>query len=189
MISAEWKNYYWINFVHLCQQFIQDGELITVKYFTAPPSNNGQRSRQSALFSANKLLNPSRFITINGNYQTKRIECKKCKKEFEHPEEKRTDVNISVHMMIDCFHNNADTLVLISADSDQVPTIQAIKSHFPNKNIKVYFPPNRNSSELLAVAKPVVFLEKNEDKFKASVMPTKIEANGKTYARPQAWKQ
>jgi uncharacterized LabA/DUF88 family protein len=183
-----WKNYYWIDFVKLCEQFTQEGQLISVKYFTAPPSNDGQRSRQSALFSANKLLNPGKFSQINGNYQNKTIECKKCKKRFEHPEEKRTDVNIAVSMMLDCFHDHTDTLVLISADSDQVPTIQAIQSNFPNKKIKVYFPPNRKSAELLAVLKQVVYLENNEDKFKASVMPGKIELSGKIYTRPIEWR-
>ncbi len=183
-----WKNYYWIDFIKLCEQFIQEGQLISVKYFTAPPSNDGQRSRQSALFSANKLLYPDTFSQINGNYQNKTIECKKCRKKFEHPEEKRTDVNIAVSMMLDCFNNNADTLVLISADSDQVPTIQAIKKNFPEKKVKVYFPPNRKSAELLAVLRQVVYLENNEDKFRASVMPEKIQSGGKVYTRPFEWK-
>jgi uncharacterized LabA/DUF88 family protein len=174
-----WKNYYWIDFIKLCEQFIQEGQLISVKYFTAPPSNDGQRSRQSALFSANKLLYPDTFSQINGNYQNKTIECKKCRKKFDHPEEKRTDVNIAISMMLDCFNNNADTLVLISADSDQVPTIQAIKKNFPEKKVKVYFPPNRKSAELLAVLRQVVYLENNEDKFRSSVMPEKIQVEVK----------
>ncbi|MBU3713868.1 MAG: NYN domain-containing protein [Ferruginibacter sp.] len=91
-------------------------------------------------------------------------------------------------MMLDCFNNNADTLVLISADSDQVPTIQAIKKNFPEKKVKVYFPPNRKSAELLAVLRHVVYLENNEDKFRSSVMSEKIQVGGKIYTRPFEWK-
>lgn len=185
--SPEWKNYYWINFVTLAEQFFPDGQIISVKYFSAPPSNSGQRSRQTALFHANKLLNPGRFFTFIGNYQSKRIECRKCRSQFEHLEEKRTDVNISVNMMLDCFQDNVDTLVLISADSDQVPTVQSIKSNFPQKNLKVYFPPNRSSAELFNLLKPVVFLEKNEDKFKSSIMPSKVDLGGKIYTKPGEW--
>ena len=36
-----------------------------------------------------------------------------------------------------------DTLILISADSDLVPTVEFIKEHFPEKLIKVCFPPCR----------------------------------------------
>ena len=77
-------------------------------------------------------------------------------------------------MMLDCFHDKADTFVLISADSDQVPTLQAIKQNFPSKSIKVYFPPNRKSADLLSIFNQVVYLENNEDKFMKSVMPGEV---------------
>lgn len=188
VIYPKWKNYYWIDFVALCKEFIQNSELVFVKYFTAPPSNNLQRSRQSALFSANRILNPEKFITINGNYQFKKIKCRKCKSMFEHLEEKRTDVNIAVTMLLDCFNDKVDTLILISADSDQVPNIEAIKTNFPKKNIKIYFPPNRNSAELRSLIHHVVHLENNEDKFKASIMPTKVQVGEKIYTRPETWR-
>lgn len=184
-----WKDYYWIDFVKFCNQFIYDGsELAAIKYFTAPPMNTYKRSKQSALFGANKLLNPLLFQVYNGQYQNRTINCGICKKDFQHPEEKRTDVNISVSMLMDCLHNRVDTLVLVSADSDQVPTIQAIKQNFPTKNVKVYFPPNRTSSDLLAHAKPVVLLENNESRFKNSVMPILVNVGDKKYTMPEDWK-
>jgi uncharacterized LabA/DUF88 family protein len=186
--DPHWKNYYWLDFTSFCQKFIPGSELVAIKYFTAPPNNNGQRSRQSALFSANKILSGSKFYVINGNYQDKKIECKKCKRNFFHPEEKRTDVNIATHMLIDCFNDRADTLVLVSADSDQVPTIASIKSNFTDKSIKVYFPPNRSSAEIMSVVRPIVFLEKNEDKFRESLMPDKVVCGDKEYTIPPGWK-
>jgi uncharacterized LabA/DUF88 family protein len=188
--NNKWKNYYWIDFVKFCNGFLYDKthELIGVKYFTAPPSNDKKRSRQSALFSANKLLNPTKFSVIKGQYQDKLIRCKLCNKNFMHPEEKRTDVSISVNMLLDCFNDNADLLILISADSDQIPTIQSIKLHFPKKEIKVYFPPCRNSTELLSIMKHIVFLSDNEDKFKNAVMPSIIDSGIKKYTQPDKWK-
>lgn len=186
--NPDWKKFYWIDFVAFCSQFFPDASLEAVKYFTAPPSNNGQRGRQAALFAANSIRNPEKFLVVKGNYQNKTIECKKCKESFEHPEEKRTDVNIAVHMMLDCFLDKADTLILISADSDQVPAVQAIKEQFPNKTVKIYFPPQRNSAELFAIAKPVVYLDNAESKFKAAVMPAAVTNGTKTYTRPPEWK-
>lgn len=188
LISA-WKNYYWLDFIKFCNGFISVGhELLRVNYFTAPPSNNEKRSRQSALLSANKLINGQKFQVHQGRYQDKSIQCKLCKKMFMQPEEKRTDVNIAVTMMLDCFQDNVDTLILVSADSDQVPTVQSIKKFFPNKTIRIYFPPKRNSADLLSICKPVVFLENNEDKFKVAVMPYEIKSDAKRYTRPANWK-
>lgn len=185
--DLKWKNYYWINFVELCRQFMPLNEIVSVKYFTAPPSNLGARSRQGALFGANLLLNPQVFEVIKGNYQNKSIECKKCKELFTHPEEKRTDVNIATSMLLDCFKDTTDTLILVSADSDQVPTIKAIQDNFPSKNIRVYFPPNRSSADLLSAAKNVVYLENNENKFIAAVMNSTISNNNKIYTKPEGW--
>jgi uncharacterized LabA/DUF88 family protein len=187
-IEPTWKKFYWIDFVKFCEQFVNDDALVTVKYFTAPSPNDKQRSRQSALFSANKLLNPDKFLLINGIYQSKTVNCKKCKSDFQQHEEKKTDVNIALSMVIDCFLDNADTLVLISADSDQIPTIQEIKTKFPDKKIKIYFPPQRSSAEIQTIAKTVVFLDNNMDKFNNAVMAEKVELNNKIYTRPNTWK-
>lgn len=107
---------------------------------------------------------------------------------FLHLEEKRTDVSIAVNILLDCFENKVDTIVVVSADSDQIPTIQAIKTKFPDKKLKIYFPPCRNSADILQHSSPVVYLENHEDKFKASVMPAIIELDKKKYTRPIEWK-
>ena len=55
LINPAWKNYYWIDLVKFCEQFItpSDSELVAVKYFTSPPTNLTKRSKQSAFFGAN----------------------------------------------------------------------------------------------------------------------------------------
>lgn len=187
-VSPEWFKFYWIDFALFAKQFIsQDQEIKKIKYFTAPPMNQSKRSRQSALFSANTLLNPTLFEVVQGKYYNKNIFCKLCKGVFQLPEEKRTDVNISVHLLLDCFYNKADKLILVTADSDLVPPIEAIKYHFPEKIIKIYFPPLRTSADLLKLCKPVVFLENNKTKFENAIMPDIVEANGKKYSKPVEW--
>lgn len=188
--NNEWRSYYWINLVKLCEQFFTEGDSeISVKYFTSRPMNKEKASRQSALLNANKLINGSKFEIVYGQYITKQIDClATCKEPFTTLEEKRTDVTIALSMLLDCIDNVVDTLVLVSADSDQVPTIQHIKSRFPNKKVKVYFPPKRNSYELTNLCKPIVFLENHEEKFKAAKMPHLIEVANKTYTKPIKWK-
>ncbi|MBG9374653.1 NYN domain-containing protein [Panacibacter sp. DH6] len=186
--DAVWKRYYWIDFVKFCSQFLPDTqELVKVKYFTAPPQNPYKRSRQATLFAANSLINQEKFEIIKGKYIDKTVGCKICGSPFQVPEEKRTDVNISCHMLLDCFKNNADKLILVTADSDLIPTIECIKQNFPDKQFKIYFPPFRTSMDLINLCKPVVFLENNPKKFDAAIMEDTISKDGKSFTKPSQW--
>jgi len=163
-----------------------------VVYFTATPLNIQKSSRQSALLSANKLLNGCRFEIIKGKYYDKQIVCPFCEAAISKPEEKRTDVNISVQIMGDCALNKTDNIVLVSADSDLVPPLEFIKKHFPDKKIKIYFPPNGFSSDLNNFLKnnkgKIVKLEYNKVKFFNSIMPDIVAKGDKTYTIPAKWK-
>ena len=167
-----WKNFYWIDFVKLCEQFLGPDQIIEkVKYFSAAPLNAGKQSRQSALFKANKLINGDKFEIIRGKYYKKNIKCNICNQVFQMPEEKRTDVNISVHLMGDCALDKTDHLILITADSDLVPAIEFIKENYPHKKIKIYFPPTNSSADLFNTMKrKVVYLENNKYRFENSIM-------------------
>ncbi|HMU68978.1 MAG TPA: NYN domain-containing protein [Chitinophagales bacterium] len=189
-INKDWKKYYWIDFVKFCQLFLTDShELVKVKYFSAPPFDSGKQSRQSALFKANKIINGDKLSIINGKYYKKPITCMaSCKETFHISEEKRTDVNISVEMIGDCAFNNTDLIVLISADSDLVPPIEYVIKKFPDKKVKVYFPPKRSSYDLKSmVNNNVVYLDKNEGKFKAAIMPDLVSNGVKHVNKPELW--
>jgi len=108
------------------------------------------------------------------------------------PEEKKTDVNISVRMLEDCINDTVDTLVMVSADSDLIPPLESIKRNFPNKSLKVYFPPSRYSRDIkdflyLQKKKPVL-LEKNIQRFEKAVMPDVVEKDNSKYTIPEKWK-
>lgn len=189
----DWKNYFWIDFVKLCTQFVfaHDNQILhKVKYFTAPPINKLKKSKQSALFGANKITNGSIFEVVNGHYADKFIDCQAtCKENFKVPEEKCTDVNIALNMIGDCINNDVDIIVLITADSDQVSTIKFINQKFPHIKTKLYFPPDRKSNELKSLFKTVVYLENHEDKFKNAKMQFEVKNETKTYTRPSDWKK
>lgn len=189
-IDSQWKNYYWIDLVKFCSQFVYEGsELVAVKYFTSPPMNAIKRSKQSAFLGANILINRNKFIVYNGQYIHKAVDCEAlCKKPFKILEEKRTDASIAINILLDCMEDKVDTIVLITADSDQIPTIKTIKQRFPGKKLKIYFPPCRTSFEITNEAKLVVYLENQEDKLKASIMEFMITNGTKKYSRPPEWK-
>ena len=135
--------------VRLCESFLGEGqELTKVVYFTASPLNPDKSSRQSAFLNANKLINGDRFEIVRGKYLEKHIICPYCKGDISRPEEKKTDVNISIRMIEDCLIGATDTIALVSADSDLVPPLELIQKRYPNIAIKVYFPPSNYSNDL-----------------------------------------
>lgn len=190
--DPSWKKFYWLDFVKFCNQFLgPDQKIEKVYYFTAPPLSIQKQRRQSALLKANKLINNNKFEVVRGKYYKKDITCSICKGVFQKPEEKRTDVNISVYLIGDCALNKTDNLVVISADSDLVPPINFIKSNFPDKKIKVYFPPKNSSRDLFhASSRKVVYLEKNKYNFTNSVMDDIVYNTDKSDRAtiPPTWK-
>lgn len=192
-IDSRWHRYYWIDVVKFFEQFVGLGqELAKVVYFTASPLDPAKSSRQSAFLNANVLRNPEKFEIVRGKYINKTIQCPNCKISINRPEEKKTDVNLSVRMMGDCFKDATDVVVLISADTDLIPPIDFILKNFKDKKVKVYFPPANNSFDINEYMKAhkggVVRLESNEVKFINSIMPETVSNGEKTYTIPENWK-
>ena len=116
--DVDWQKFYWLDFVKFFEHFLGENQVLQkVYYFTAPPLKVQKSNRQGLLFDANYMLNGKRFEVIKGQFYEKQLVCPVCNSSYTRPEEKRTDVNISVRMMGDCSLNNVDTLVLVCADS------------------------------------------------------------------------
>lgn len=82
-------------------------------------------------------------------------------------------------------------IVLVSADSDLVPPLEFIQKQYPEKRIKVYFPPSNFSSDLKDnlihhSSKPVL-MYKNERRFRDAIMPNVVEDGVKRYEIPEKW--
>jgi hypothetical protein len=194
-INTNWKRFYWIDIVKLFQQFVgPDSVLEKVIYFTATPLSSHKSSRQGTLFNANILINGEKFEVVRGKYFSKQIMCTACGANISKPEEKRTDVNISVKMIGDCIQDKTDVLVLVSADSDLVPPIEFIQENFREKKVKVYFPPLAFcydiNDNIVRNKGHVIKLEDNEKKFFNSIMPDVVSNTdgSKSYTIPQEWK-
>ena len=73
-----WNKYYWLDIVKLFEQFmLPHQELVAVKYFSARPLGDPDKSlRQNAFFQAN--LENRKFKLILGKYLKKRLEFFKC---------------------------------------------------------------------------------------------------------------
>lgn len=192
-VDPEWRRFYWIDMVKLCESFLGPCQVLEkVIYFTASPLSPQKNSRQSAFLNANKLINGDRFEIVRGKYLEKHIICPYCKGDISRPEEKKTDVNISIRMIEDCMMGATDIVSLVSADSDLVPPLELIQRRFPEIGIKVYFPPSNFSNDLKDNlihhrSKPVLLL-KNLRRFQSAIMPDVVTNDGKSYSIPDKWK-
>ena len=140
--NTKWK---WLNLDKFFSLLRQDDDIIKIKYFTAI-INKPSKPEQNEYLSALSTL--SNLEIILGKFKNKRVKClvDQCKYKgrrlFQMSEEKRTDVNIALHMVTDIINEDIERLVLISGDSDLVPALRMIKSMKSDIEIIVYVPAN-----------------------------------------------
>ena len=133
----------WLNLERYFKLLRPNDSIQAIRYFTAI-IDGSHKANQLAYLRALETL-PS-VETVLGKFKTKRIACnvEACtfsgSRLFTSQEEKRTDVNIAIHMLDDAYRDICDRLVLVSGDSDLVPAVNQIKRRFPKKEVIVYVP-------------------------------------------------
>jgi hypothetical protein len=133
------RKYLWLNLDGLVRSYVpKDCDLVRLHYFTAPIRNKpDSKKRQQMYLKALGTLPNTRFHygrfkeNDDGSFT-----------------EKQTDVKIALQMYCDARDEDVQCLVLISGDTDQVPTIEHI--HELGRPIVLYaiFPPYRCPNEL-----------------------------------------
>ena len=97
-----------------------------------------------------------------------------------------TDVNIAVRLLSDAMDDAFDTAMIVSADSDLVPPVEAVRARFPAKRIIIASPPARHSAKLAAAAN--VCFTIGRKKLQDSQLPDTItKPDGFVLARPASW--
>jgi len=182
-----WRRFYWLNVQLLAQNLLKfNQELVMTKYFTARIIGSPDKEKRQSTF-IEVLETLSTLEIFYGKYQLNPRECPHCGFKDQVPNEKMTDVNIAVEMLSDAVKDKFDTALLLSADSDLVPLIRAIKNTFAQKRIIVAFPPARWSVELESVAH--AFFTIGRANFARSLFPDKVKkADGFILQRPPTWK-
>jgi uncharacterized LabA/DUF88 family protein len=136
------RKYLWLHLHDFISSFLpKEYWLAQIKYFTAPIKRNPKKQeRQQAFLKALSTLDNlsvilGKHISIGRKYS-----------------EKQTDVLMALHMYSDALNEDHKAIVLVSGDSDQVPTIDWIKSLDKGIEIHVVFPPYRVSKDLRSMA-------------------------------------
>jgi uncharacterized LabA/DUF88 family protein len=188
--ESGWKCYYWLDYPKLSQRLVSslkaEAGLVTTKYFTSRISYpEDKRKRQSNFLEA--LDARGEIEIFYGNYRDSQFECSGCRRPNFVPNEKQTDVNIAVQMMVDAYQDNFDTALLVGGDSDLVPPIKAIRKLFPKKRVMAVFPPRRVSKQIKTACNGYFHI--GEIDLKNNLLPDEIlKPDGFTIRRPESWK-
>ena len=102
-------------------------------------------------------------------------------------EEKRTDVNIASHLLMDAFVGRYDTAIVVSNDSDLTTPIEMVVNRLGKRVIAVNpYRARRQSYELIRAASRVI-PEINASALRAAQFPdTLTDARG-SFTRPRSW--
>jgi len=185
--EMKWKRYYWLNIQDTISRLLRpDQVLVRTKYFTSivsqPPDKH---RRQGDFLEALGRLSDLRIYL--GHYLSDTITCRSCGHTYQAHHEKMTDVNITVELMSDAYRDQFDVALLISADSDLVGAVKAVRQLFPDKRIVVVFPPARFSNALKIAASAHLSIWRSllaKCQFPAQV----VKADGTILQRPAEWR-
>lgn len=190
----EWK---WLNIQTFFEEVRIDDNVVGIKYFTASVEPkllvSDKRSRQNLYLNALRTLPKVRVIL--GKYQDREVTClAECKQRYDVPEEKKTDVNIAVHMIDDAINGVVDRIVIVSGDSDVEPAAAWIHQKYPKIKMTVYLPAleeeksTRRNDYYESIGANVKFLPLQLlDKHQLpNPVPTK-SGEGAGFERPKSW--
>lgn len=124
--GASWKRLYWLDVVRFFERMmLPDQELVEVNYYSARPVDDQQAyENQDEWFNANEV-NP-KFKLHLGRYKKKKFKCQNCGFKNKTYEEKESDVRVATGMLVDMLSDRCDITVIVSADSDMIPSVEII---------------------------------------------------------------
>lgn len=177
--------YKWVNFAKLAGCYITKKDQIgQIYFFTALTTwSQDKMNRHKILIKAQEHNGVS---TVYGEFKRRDKFCNLCKKTYKTFEEKQTDVNIAIHLFREAIKETYDKAILISGDSDLIPSIKAVHQTFPNKQIGVVIPIGRSSNSLKQVCD--FHIKMKEMHLKSSMLPREIDlGEGQTIRCPDQW--
>jgi len=183
--ERRFNKYKWIDLSKLAKNFITKKEHIEeIYYFTAlTPWSPDKTNRQKIFIKAQELKG---IKIVYGEFRKKDRTCLLCKKTYITFEEKRTDVNIAIYLFKLAIQDKFDKAYIISGDSDLIPSIEAVKTLFPHKQIGVIIPIGRRA-ELLKL-KCDFHMKIKEKHLRDSILPDIIPLkDNKKLICPESW--
>ncbi len=197
-LKYRWPQFKWLNLQTLCEGLVPGLTVKRVRYFTAHTQNTlldpNVASRQQVYLRALATLpkvsidyglftvRPVRMPLTNNPTPTNPAIV-----QVTRTEEKRTDVNLATALLLDCFNNDSDEVVVISNDSDLIAAITVARQRF-GKRVGVISPrPRRQRSHYLAQAASWSYATINRSHFANNQLPQQMNDTNGAFAKPPSW--
>lgn len=183
----------WLNLKSLCCAFLPlvgrvSGERAfpeRIYYFSAPPIHRSQGKQDRHTLYV-RCLRATGINVELGRFKSKTRNCPLCQKKLTMHEEKETDVAIAARLFEICHSDEAESIVLVTGDTDLAPAIRTCKRLFPAKFILFAFPYRRTNSELVAIA-PESFSIKRRSCLRHQFADPLVLPDGTSVAKPANW--
>jgi len=176
----------WLNYRGLAEAFIAPSRerLVKVFYFTAiVPWDSKKAARHRLFIQAQSIYGVE---TIIGKFKDVTRKCRECRKEYKTFEEKETDVNIAVTMLLEAVNDTFDKAILFCGDSDLIAGVKALKSLAPHKHVKVVVPFGRSSIDLVNTCHSAAKI-KRKHLANNQFPPEILLPDGKKLIKPVEW--
>lgn len=143
MHRPAWK---WLNLQSYFEALRPDEEVVAVRFFTAvvePRHHTSvKRDRQKRYLKA--LATLPKVQVIMGKYQERTVTCRAapCPRKLVYTvaEEKKTDVNLAIQLIDDAIQRRAESMIIVSGDSDLEPAVEWVRRNHPAIKVGVYIP-------------------------------------------------
>lgn len=196
-LKTRLPQYKWLDIQSFCQSLLPEHEVKRVRYFTALLESSFSEPdvafRQQTYLRALRTLDK---VEIHyGRFETRRRSMSLWDPSPGEPrrvwirrtEEKRSDVNLATHLMLDACDDDFDEAVVISNDSDLMEPIKAVRDRF-NKRIGVVNPDiaKRRSADIQGAgswAFPTIYRRY----FRDNQLPVEIVDDIGTFHKPPSW--
>ena len=181
------RDYKWLNLWELALDLLLPNHALDrVVYFTSvPPWNAAKARRHETYISAVESFGV--VETVRGHFQHDDTVCRAtCGELYQRPVEKLTDVNIATRILRDGISDKFDWAYLVSADSDQAPTLSTLRAMTSKPKVRVIFPPRRRSTELRQLADACMG-EITPRTIRRNQLPHTITRGKRTIQIPSEW--
>jgi len=177
--------YLWLNYYRFAQNMMLSADTLSrVTYFSAYADHDPEEKakHQEYVF----LLQNAGVQIRLGRFKVKERWCELHRHTCVKHEEKQTDVNIAVAVLGDAACNRFDRAIILSADTDLIPIVKAVRDLGSRKEVGVMTPVGRESVDLVAAAN--FRRHMTEEMLANSQFPAIMTIGGHTIIRPPPYR-
>ncbi|NUP91161.1 MAG: NYN domain-containing protein [Candidatus Sumerlaeia bacterium] len=183
--NPAYRKYKWLDYAALARCYVGGNDQVgRVNLYTAFTTwNAGKVARHREFLKAQCHQGVD---VVLGHFKIKDKYCTNCRTVFRTPVEKRTDVNIAIGLFVGAHLNSYDRAILITGDTDVIPSIEAVKRIFPMKQVGIVIPLGRRSEEIKLHCD--FHFRMNENQLSRSQLPNPLVLGpGVQLHRPVTW--